>query len=105
MAQGDSDPPRRPRRMRRLRGWHMPRYYFHVQEGLSVQTDMVGAEMASLDEAYAAAVAKARRLMRSRPLQSSWPNCAIRVIDASGELVMLVPFPLIAGLVRTAGSC
>ncbi len=73
----------------------MPRDFFHTVERTRVaKSDTVGTELADEAQAYTHAVAKARAVKQAEPRRSSWSSWVIRVEDALGEMVMLVPFPM-----------
>ena len=73
----------------------MPRYFFHVVERTRVtESDAVGTELADEAQAYTHAVSRARRAKSADPHRKGWSSWAIKVEDALGGLVMLVPFPL-----------
>jgi hypothetical protein len=77
----------------------MPRYYFHVHDGDSLDRDHIGTELANIHDARTEAVKVARELCH---LWDDLPpgalsNMAIEVTDESGHKVLVVPFPAATG--------
>ena len=71
----------------------MPRYFFHLRcRGKEVR-DHAGADFSDPDQAWEAAYAAARDLMRSEPAADvNWLTCLFEVTDAAGEIVFELPF-------------
>jgi hypothetical protein len=72
----------------------MPRYYFHVHDGDSLDRDHIGTELANIPEARTEAVTVARELCH---LWDDLPpgalnNMAIEVADGTGQTVLIVSF-------------
>jgi hypothetical protein len=72
----------------------MPRYYFHVHDGVDLDRDHIGADLHDLSEIRAEAVNVAREL---RALWDDLPPGAldkmvIKVGDEAGKIVLVVPF-------------
>ena len=79
----------------------MPRYYFHVHDGDSLDPDRLGADLANIHEARTEAVNVARELCH---LWDDLPpgdlnNMAVEVADETGQIVLTVPFRVVTGQV------
>ncbi len=77
----------------------MPRYFFHVHDGDSLDPDRVGRDLASLHEARYEAVNVARELCH---LWDDLPpgainKMAIEVADDLGQTVFTVAFTVVTG--------
>ena len=69
----------------------MPRYHYNFRAPDGAVIDEAGAEFATADAAYEAAVRTARTLMASDS-ETNWLRCVFEVADASGEVVFELPF-------------
>ena len=70
----------------------MPLYYFDRCSDEKVLVDIIGAEIANLDEARTHALHIAHRNLRGRPRGRDWSRWAVDVSDEDGRTVLLVPF-------------
>jgi dihydroxyacetone kinase DhaKLM complex PTS-EIIA-like component DhaM len=79
----------------------MPRYYFHVHDGDGLDRDHIGTELTNIHEARTEAVIVARELCH---LWDDLPpgalnSMAIEVADETGQIVLIVSFPVPTGQV------
>ena len=79
----------------------MPRYYFHVHDGDSLDQDHSGMDLANIHEARTEAVKAACDLCH---LWDDLPpgvlnNMVIEVADETGQTVLIVPFRVATGQV------
>ncbi len=68
----------------------MPRYYFHVRNGPSVDQDHDGMDLPDLEAAHAEALRTASELLGEVP--GFGPQTMIEVTDEAGRMVLTVPF-------------
>ena len=72
----------------------MPRYFFHLLDHGTVQEDPEGTELADDTTAHTEALLAARDLLRIGDLSvRDWLGRSYEVVDGSGRLVAVVPFP------------
>ena len=79
----------------------MPRYYFHVHDGDSLDQDRSGADLANIHEARTEAVKVACdlcHLLDDLP-PGALNNMVIEVADDTGQTVLTVPFRVATGQV------
>ena len=70
----------------------MPRYFFHVRDGASVQPDRDGVELPDLDAARKTAVERAYAIWSARPPRLEQNGQAFEIADDTGATVLEVPF-------------
>lgn len=71
----------------------MPRYYFHIHNGLGDVEDKEGRELADLDAAQAEAVVGARSLIASEVLEGRLDlNGFIEVTSGQGHQILRVTY-------------
>ncbi len=68
----------------------MPRYYFHIRNGLDFEEDPAGLDLPDLDAAHAEALIVAHELATVVPEYSS--DTIIEIADETGQTLLLVPF-------------
>jgi hypothetical protein len=65
----------------------MPRYFFHVHLGETIERDTIGLELPALDDAIANAEQARLEIMLEDALDELW----LEIVDQSGSLVAMVP--------------
>ncbi len=65
----------------------MPRYFFHVHLGETVERDTMGLELPTLDDAIADAKRARAEIMLEDALDELW----LEIMDQSGKVVAMVP--------------
>ncbi len=65
----------------------MPRYFFHVHLGETVERDTMGLEFPTLDDAIADAKRARAEIMLEDALDELW----LEIMDQSGKVVAMVP--------------
>ena len=71
----------------------MPRYFFHLCRDSARFTDPNGQTLRDPDQAWEAARAAARDLMRDEPPEEfPWSSYLFEVTDATGEVLLQFPF-------------
>ena len=65
----------------------MPRYFFHVHFGETIERDTVGLELSALDDAIADAEQARIEIMLEDALDELW----LEIVDQSGSVVAMVP--------------
>jgi hypothetical protein len=81
----------------------MPRFYFHLRHEGGLSRDAEGIEFSSLDEAYLEAFRAAADLWRELLLARKDPRLhAFEIADASGEVVLVLPFTEVLDAARPA---
>ena len=70
----------------------MPRYYFHVQSKGDLARDPHGSDLPDIEAARKEAVKRACRAWSERPPESTHNDDTFEIANASGEVVLRVPF-------------
>jgi hypothetical protein len=70
----------------------MPRYFFHVRDGASLERDADGADFPDLDTARKAAVRRAYAIWSAHPPDPEHNGQVFEIADDSGATVLEVPF-------------
>ncbi len=71
----------------------MPRYFFHLCRDATRFPDLDGQTLKDPDQAWEAARAAARDLMRDEPLRDvPWSSYHFEVTDATGTVLLQFPF-------------
>jgi hypothetical protein len=65
----------------------MPRYFFHVHLGETIERDTIGLELPALDDAVANAEQARTEIMLEDALDELW----LEIVDQSGSMVAMVP--------------
>ncbi len=65
----------------------MPRYFFHVHLGETIERDTIGLELSALDDAIADAEQARAEIMLEDALDELW----LEIVDQSGSVVAMVP--------------
>jgi hypothetical protein len=65
----------------------MPRYFFHVHLGETIERDTIGLELSALDDAIADAEQARIEIMLEDALDELW----LEIVDQSGSVVAMVP--------------
>jgi hypothetical protein len=65
----------------------MPRYFFHVHSGETIERDTIGLELPALDDAIANAEQARTEIMLEDALDELW----LEIVDQSGSVVAMVP--------------
>jgi hypothetical protein len=65
----------------------MPRYFFHVHLGETIERDTIGLELSALDDAIADAEQARVEIMLEDALDELW----LEIVDQSGSVVAMVP--------------
>jgi hypothetical protein len=65
----------------------MPRYFFHVHLGETIERDTIGLELPALDDAIANAEQARTEIMLEDALDELW----LEIVDQSGSVVAMVP--------------
>ena len=65
----------------------MPRYFFHVHLGETIERDTIGLELSALDDAIADAEQARLEIMLEDALDELW----LEIVDQSGSVVAMVP--------------
>jgi hypothetical protein len=71
----------------------MPRYFFHYWNGIGLEEDSEGLELADVDAAHAKALNLATEILEHRddlPPQTR-ENSAFEIVDEAGHIVLFVP--------------
>jgi hypothetical protein len=71
----------------------MPIYYYHCTDGRDLLLDPSGAEAGGAAQIRRAALARARKVMRSLPAYRRWATWIVSVQDEQGRLVDTIEFP------------
>jgi hypothetical protein len=72
----------------------MPQYFFHLRDHGEVLEDLEGTELEDDQAARTEALLTARELLRIGQLSvRDWLGRSYEVMDSSGRLVAVVPFP------------
>lgn len=83
----------------------MAHFFFHFHEGQGVETDEIGIEFASAEQAYLEAVAAARALWPELLAARRDPeHCAFEIVDADGEVLFHFPFSELRDQCRPASA-
>jgi hypothetical protein len=71
----------------------MPRYYFHYWNGIGLEEDPEGLELADVDAAHAKALNMATEILEHRDdLQpQTREDSAFEIVDEAGHIVLFVP--------------
>jgi hypothetical protein len=70
----------------------MPRYFFHVRDGASVQSDGNGLELPDVDAARKEAVRRAYAIWSANPPDPDHNGQVFEIADDTGVTVLEVPF-------------
>lgn len=71
----------------------MPRYYFHVRDGVSRLQDEEGMVLPDAEAAWYQALRSARELIRHDPFHNGFkPGRAMEIADENGWKVAALPF-------------
>jgi hypothetical protein len=74
-------------------GPNMPRYYFHIHNGLGVTRDEEGVERDHLEAARAEALAGIRSILKDQVGMGQLDLAgSIEIEDAAGRLLLSIPF-------------
>ncbi len=65
----------------------MPRYFFHVHLGETIERDTIGLELSALGDAIADAEQARIEIMLEDALDELW----LEIVDQSGSVVAMVP--------------
>jgi hypothetical protein len=65
----------------------MPRYFFHVHLGETIERDTIGLELPALDDAIANAEQAPIEIMLEDALDELW----LEIVDQTGSVVAMVP--------------
>ena len=65
----------------------MPRYFFHVHLGETIERDPIGLELSALGDAIADAEQARIEIMLEDALDELW----LEIVDQSGSVVAMVP--------------
>jgi len=71
----------------------MAAYYFHCTDGYDLIVDRRGRRFRSIEAAERMAYAVAGAMMQGAPGSFDWSRWLVSVMDESGSLVAVVPFP------------
>ena len=71
----------------------MPKYFFHLHTENSIETDSVGVEFPSLEEAVSDALRARREYLQDERIDDPREErrCRFEITDQDGKIVMMVP--------------
>ena len=74
--------------------WNMPRFFFHVRNGLGeLSRDLLGLDFADVETAYREAIRAAGELGGNFAARGQNPgDYVIEAVNTSGEVVFTLPF-------------